>query len=34
MLISPDGRVVERVVGARGYGFFTSWAAKGHGNPK
>jgi thiol-disulfide isomerase/thioredoxin len=34
MLISPEGRVVDRVVGARGYGFFTSWAATGQENAK
>ena len=29
MLIAPDGRVVEKVVGARGEAFFQSWAEQG-----
>lgn len=29
MLIAPDGRVIEKVVGARGEAFFQAWAEQG-----
>jgi thiol-disulfide isomerase/thioredoxin len=34
MLIDPEGRVVEKVVGARGEAFFQAWMDRSRDNPK
>jgi hypothetical protein len=34
MLIDPEGRVVEKVVGARGEAFFQAWMDRSRDNTK